>query len=31
MTDLSVPIRSSLWSGTGTVTVVSGSGFCITM
>ena len=31
MIDLSVPIRSSLWSGTGTVTVVPASDFCITM
>ena len=29
--DWSVPIRSSVWLGTGTVTVVSGSCFCITI
>lgn len=31
MIDWSVPIRSSGWSGTGTVTVVCGSLLCITM
>ena len=30
MIDLSVPVRSSRWSGTGTVTVPVGSVFCIT-
>ena len=31
MTDLSVPMRNSLWSGTGTVTVPVPSSFCMTM
>lgn len=30
MIDLRVPIRSSLWSGTGTVIVVPPSDFCMT-
>ncbi len=31
MIDNSVPVRSSLWSGTGTVRVVLASDFCIIM
>jgi len=30
MIDINVPIRSSLWSGMGTVTVVFSARFCIT-